>query len=159
MSFNLFPGAELLGWQRWKLKWLDPAQVRCVQPGRTVQARLGPLETPGGVKLLVAPLDASRAFVLENRQPIGLDARLCDKGVLAYVVDGSVTFPGTPIRVLPAHPGTDTDGALQQRCGPRYDAPLDLGTGETSTLEYTGIHVQLVSTDGSTYVVRVSRSP
>jgi len=157
MSFNIVPGAEFISWQRWKLGWLDPPQIRCVQPGRTVEATLTPLEQSGGLKMVVAPLDANRALVLENRQPIGLDTRLCDKGILAYTVDGTVTFPGSPIHVLPAHPGTDTDGVKQQQCGPKYDATLDLGTGETSTLQTSGVGVEIVSTDGASYVVRVTR--
>ena len=28
MSFNIQPGAELMGWHRWKLSWLEPAQIR-----------------------------------------------------------------------------------------------------------------------------------
>ena len=161
MSFNVTPGAELVAWQRWKLGWLDPSQIRCVQPGRTVEATLAPLEPQGGVKMMVAPLDATRAVVIENRQPLGYDTRLCDKGVLVYTVDGTVTYPGSPIHVLPAHVGTDTDGPKQQQCGPKYDAPLDLGPGETSTMAVpqTGITTQLMSAAGSSYVVRVSRSP
>jgi M6 family metalloprotease-like protein len=161
MSFNIMPGAEFMAWQRWKLGWLDPSQIRCVQPGRTVEATLTPLEPAGGVKMVVAPLDATRAVVIENRQPLGYDTRLCDKGVLVYTVEGTVTFPGSPIHVLPAHPGTDTDGSKQQQCGPKYDAPLDLAAGETSsmTVPQTGITIQLMSAAGSSYVVRVSRSP
>jgi M6 family metalloprotease-like protein len=161
MSFNVQPGAEFMAWQRWKLGWLDPSQIRCVQPGRTVEATLAPLETQGGVKMLVAPLDASRAVVIENRQPLGFDTRLCDKGVLVYTVDGTVTYPGSPIHVLPAHPGTATDGVKQQQCGPNYDAPLDLGVGETAgmVVPQTGISIQLLSTVGGSYVVRVTRSP
>jgi hypothetical protein len=157
MSFAAQPGAEFLGWQRWKFGWLDPAQVRCVEPGRTVQATLAPLETAGGTKLLVAPLSATRALVIENREPIGLDAHLCDKGVLVYTVDGSVAYPGAPIHVLAAHPGTDTDPAKLQQCAVKYDAPLDFGAGETSSLTDSGVRVDLVSTDGSSYVVRVTR--
>jgi M6 family metalloprotease-like protein len=161
MSFNIQPGAELMAWQRWKLGWLDPAQIRCAQPGRTVEATLTPLETSGGLKMVVAPLDANRALVLENRQPLGNDARLCDKGILAYTVDGSKTWTGVPIRVLPAHPGTDTDPAKQQQCGPRYDATLDLGAGETPTLHDAadGVTVELKSASGNAYVVRVTHSP
>jgi len=111
--------------------------------------------------MLVAPRDANRALVLENRQPLGYDTRLCDKGVLAYTVDGTIIFRGSPIRVLPAHPGTDTDGTKQQQCGPKYDAPLDLGVGETPSMvvPQTGISVQLLSSAGGSYVVRVTRSP
>jgi M6 family metalloprotease-like protein len=159
MSFNVIPGAEFMAWQRWKLGWLDASQLRCVQPGHTVEATLAPLETAGGVKMIVAPLAATRAVVIENRQPLGYDTRLCDKGVLVYTVDGAVMFPGSPIHVVRAHPGTDTDGTKQQQCGPGYDAPLDLGAGETSSVAPAGSSIQLVSTAGNAYVVRVSRSP
>jgi M6 family metalloprotease-like protein len=152
-------GGEFLGWHRWKLGWLEPAQLRCVQPARTVEATLSPLETAGGVKMIVAPLDATRALVVENRQPVGLDAGLCDKGVLVYTVNGAVAFPGVPIRVLAAAPGSDVDDARRQQCGPSYNAPLDFGAGEVSSLHdpATGTRVELMAASGGSYVVRVSR--
>ena len=118
-----------------------------------------PLETAGGVKAIVAPLDATRALVVENRQPLGLDTRLCDHGVLVYTVNGTVTFPGAPIRILPAQVGSDTDAAKQQQCGPRYDAPLAFGAGETSTLQdaASGVRVDLIDVAGGSYTVRVTR--
>jgi M6 family metalloprotease-like protein len=154
-----FLGTEFMAWHRWKLGWLEPSQLRCVQPARTVEATLTPLEAQGGVKMVVAPLDATRALVVENRQPLGRDGRLCDKGVLVYIVNGAVSFPGTPIRVVPARDGSDVDNAKRQQCGPRYDAPLDFGAGEVSSLHdaASGVRVDLIAASAGTYVVRVSR--
>jgi M6 family metalloprotease-like protein len=154
-----FKGAELMAWHRWKLGWLDAAQLRCAQPGRVVEATLTPVAAAGGVKMLVAPLDATRALVVENRQPLGLDAGLCDKGILVYTVNGAVAFPGVPIRVLAAAPGSDVDDAKRQQCGPGYNAPLDFGAGEVSSLHdpATGTLVDLMAASGGSYVVRVSR--
>jgi len=159
MSFSAQPGAEFMAWHRWKFGWLDTTQVRCVQPGHTVEAALTPLESAGGVKAIVAPIDATRALVVENRQPLGLDRLLCDQGVLAYVVNGAVDMYGIPIRIAVAHPGTDTDPTKLQACAQRYDAPFDLGAGEVATYAdpASGARLQLVSKSGGSYVVRLSR--
>lgn len=159
MSLSPKPGAEFMAWHRWKLAWLDPPQLRCVQPMRTVEATLTPLETAGGVKMIVAPLDATHALVVENRQPLGLDARLCDKGVLVYTVNGAVTWTGNPIRVGLPSPGSDTDEAQRQRCGPNYNASLDLGPGKVSSYQdaASGVRVDLIAAADGNYVVRVSR--
>jgi M6 family metalloprotease-like protein len=152
------PGPSFTGWHRWKLGWLEPAQRRCVAQGQTVEATLTPLESAGGVKTLVAPLDAQRALVIENRQRIGRDAVLCDKGALVYTVHGAVTYPGVPIRVHPEQPGTDTDDAMRQQCGPIYNAPLDMGPGEVSSFSpVSGITVTVIWAGTGAYIVRVAR--
>ena len=158
MSFSK-PGAAFMAWHRWKLGWLEPSQLRCVQPGRTVEATLSPVESVGGVKMMVAPIDATRALVIENRQPLGLDSTLCDKGVLIYTVNGAVDWNGIPIRIAPARPGSDTDEAKRNQCGPRYDAPFDLGAGEVSSYHdpVSGARVELIAAADGNYVVRVSR--
>jgi M6 family metalloprotease-like protein len=152
------PGPSFMGWHRWKLGWLEPSRRRCVAEGQTVEATLTPLESGGGVKTLVAPLDATRALVIENRQPVGLDSVLCDAGALVYVVDGSATYPGVPIRVHSAQPGTDTDEGRLQACGPLYNAPLDIGPGEVSSFSPTdGIEVTVIWAGSGAFVVRVAR--
>jgi M6 family metalloprotease-like protein len=152
------PGPSFIGWHRWKLGWLEPEQRRCVGEGKTVEAALTPIESGGGVKTLVAPLDAQRALVIEHRQPIGRDALLCDEGALVYTVNGAATYPGVPIRVHPAQPGTDTDDAKRQQCGPIYNAPLDIGPGEVSSYSpVPGIEVTVIWAGTGAYVVRVAR--
>ena len=37
---------------------------------------LTPVTRPGGVKAVVIPTDASRAYVVEARQPVGRDAAI-----------------------------------------------------------------------------------
>ena len=123
-----------------------------------MEAALTPVESDGGVKTLVAPLDAQRALVIEHRQPTGRDAVLCDKGALVYTVNGAATHPGVPIRVHPAQPGTDIDDAKRQQCGPIYNAPLDIGPGEVSSYSpVPGIEVTVIWPATGSYVVRVAR--
>lgn len=114
----------LLAWQRWELGWLDPTQIRCLAPGRTLTATLAPLETVGGTKMLVARTGPSTALVVENRQRLGEDAGLCNTGALIYTIDNATRSGAGPIRILPAH---DDSGVDLNRCGPLARAPLDPG--------------------------------
>ena len=152
------PSPSFISWHRWKLGWLAAAERRCVAAGTTVEATLSPLEATGGVKMLVAPLDAQRALVIENRQRTGRDVALCDKGVLVYTVNGAVTHPGVPVRIHPAQPGADTDAGKRGRCGPLYNAPLDAGPTEVGSFSpVTGTDVSVISAGAAGYVVRVAR--
>ena len=145
------PSAELLGWDRWLLRWLDPTQIRGVtSSGQSVEEVVSPLEEPGGVKLVVVPLSTTFLYAVEVRQPVGRDVRLCDHGVLVYTVDANTKNGLGPTRIQPAH----TDAP----CGPISDAAYDLGPGEVSTFEDANVKVELLTAypDGS-YRVRVTR--
>lgn len=257
------PGPHFLAWHKWKLGWLEPEQLSCLEAPGQLEETLSPLETPGGVKALVVPsnerpaygagavfsngrcditqprsgsggpapvtfvnqtsgsvtlywLDRSgnrvsygsigpgaqktqqtfvqdawlavdssgtcvgyflvdqpsqtfvvtstsapaapwpfSAYVIEVRQPLGHDSRLCDKGVLLYTVDARIPSGSGPIRVLPSQAGSDP--AQIGRCGALYNAPFDVGPGEVSTYEDTAIKLEVLATDGSSYRVRVTR--
>jgi hypothetical protein len=43
------------------------------------------------------------------------------------------------------------------RCGPLYDAPLDLGPGEVSAYEDAVLKLEVLATDGASYRIRVTR--
>jgi M6 family metalloprotease-like protein len=152
-------GEDFMSWHKWKLGWLPPAGVTCLKPGTTVEGTLTPVSVAGGVKAFVVPTGMYTALVIENRQRVGTDAVACDSGVLIYSVDATVTTGSMPIRVISAHPGGDADPSLQNRCGPIYNAPFDLGPGEVSTFEdvNAGVRVELLAKDGTNYRVSVSR--
>ncbi|HEY8843963.1 MAG TPA: SwmB domain-containing protein [Gaiellaceae bacterium] len=143
------PSAEFLGWDKWLLRWLDASQVRGVTDGSQEEI-VSPLETSGGVKLVVIPVSESFLYTVEVRQPIGMDSGLCDHGVLIYTVDGSKFNGSGTIHVQPAH----TDA----RCGPLSDAAYDIGPGEVSTFEDANVRVELLAAfpDGA-YRIRVTR--
>ncbi len=79
------------------------------------------------------PTGSSTTYVIEVRRRIPEDAQLCDQGVLLYTVDATVRTGHDPIQVRSAH--ADSDQTTVNRCGPKYDAAFDLGTGEVATYE------------------------
>ena len=148
-------GRHVVAWHKWKQGWLDASQLRCVSAPGVVEETLAPLETPGGVKAVVVQTGASTAHVVEVRKRIGQDSALCDEGVLVYTVDALVPLGAGPLRVKGGQNGSDADKLL--RCGPLYDAPLDLGPGEVPAYEDAVLKVEVLATDGASYRVRVTR--
>jgi M6 family metalloprotease-like protein len=155
---SLDPGSHFLAWEKWKLGWLDPTQLACLETAGRLTATLTPLERPGGLKALVMPTGASTALVAEARMRIGQDGLLCAEGVLVYSVDASVRSGYGPIRVRAAEPGRSSE--LQGRCGPLYNAPYARGPGRVSRFEdaSAGISLQVLGSGEAGYRVRVTRS-
>jgi hypothetical protein len=143
----------LYAWHRWKLGWLDGAQIACLAGRGRVEATVTPVETPGGVKAVVVR-SSSVAYVAEVRQRLAEDATICKTGVLVYEVDLSGTR--RPIWLRAAHP----DGSAQTgSCGGRWRAPFDLGRGQVSSVTAGGVRFQLMRKlpDGS-YRIRASKT-
>jgi M6 family metalloprotease-like protein len=118
---------EYLAWHRWQLGWLDDEQVVCAVPERATRARLSPVAEsgdphPGRDRMLVYPVSATRAVVVENRQAIGYDRDIAASGALVYTVDTSVSSGEGPVRVIDSTPGS-ADGL--------DDAPFAPGTSWT----------------------------
>jgi hypothetical protein len=111
-------GQHLLAWHAWALGWLDADEVACVFSGRREET-LTPLELPGGVKALLVPGDDS-VVVVEARRRTGLDAGLCDEGVLVYTVQIDAVPKAAPVRVV-------TDDDSTGACGPLSNAALQPG--------------------------------
>ena len=157
MMSSLDPGSHFLAWEKWKLGWLDPTQLACLErPGR-LTATLTPLERPGGLKALVMPSGASTAFVVEARRRIGQDRGVCAEGVLVYSVDASVRSGYGPVRVNAAEPGRNSE--VRARCGPLYNAPYARGPGRVARFEdaSAGISLQVLGSGRAGYRVRVTR--
>jgi M6 family metalloprotease-like protein len=156
MSWN-DPGFHFLAWQKWKLGWLQPSQLACLdQPGQ-LTVTVTPLERAGGLKALVVPTSASSALVVEARRRIGQDQDLCAEGVLVYSVDASVRSGSGPVRVQAAQP--DRSSELRDRCGPLYNAPFARGRGRVAHFEddSAGISVSVLGSGPTGYRVRVRR--
>ena len=58
MSWN-DPGGHFLAWQKWKLGWLDPSQLTCLDGPGEVTTTITPLERSGGLKAIVVPTGLS----------------------------------------------------------------------------------------------------
>lgn len=151
-------GAHFFAWHKWKLGWLDPNQIRCVLGSfETIEETITPLETRGGLKAVVIPVSASRAYVVEVRQKIGFDTDLCDSGVLIYSVDASARNGTGPIRVSSLNGGKDFDKI--KNCDVLYDAPFDVGPAEIATFDDAdaNLTIEVVSRSESSYKVRIRR--
>jgi M6 family metalloprotease-like protein len=144
--------SELLAWHRWKLGWLDEAQVVCVAGKGTRTVTLAPLGGSGGVKAVFVKR-GRRVLAVEVRARTGYDRTLCETGVLVYEVD-QTPFRRAPVRLYTAQ---RDDRAPRASCGARWNAPFDVGRREVRTLSLPGIRVDVLAKrpDGS-YRVRVS---
>ncbi|WP_435601501.1 M6 family metalloprotease domain-containing protein [Streptomyces sp. C10-9-1] len=145
-QFGLAP--DLFGWHKWKLGWLGPAEVRCVNGGGAARVAAGPpgrrgrivtLEplaaapVPGGSvggRLAVVRTGPDSVLAVEARAAVGNDADTCTEGVLLYRVRGDEASGGGPVEVIDTHPETEacTDRSVYP---PLADAPLR--EGETFT--------------------------
>lgn len=149
MGFTRFRTPHLLAWHKYKIGWLDPDQLRCLEGPGVLEETITPLATRGGVKAVVVPVSASRAYVLEVRSAIGEDNALCSTGLLVYEVDAATTgLDAIRVKGGPGEPGV---------C---LGAPLDLRPGKPSKVEEpsVGLTVEvLIATDAAGFRVRVTR--
>ncbi|MFB7493996.1 M6 family metalloprotease domain-containing protein [Streptomyces sp. NPDC056161] len=152
-QFGLAP--DLFAWHKWKLGWLEPRQVRCVQgtaPTRLTLEPLGAGEAPagaaagspafglgGGVKLAVVRTGPDSALAFEARGPAGPDHGICHQGVLVYRVHSAAASGDGPVEVVDAHPRTEGcwEGSVYP---PLADAPVALG--ESFTVPGDGVKVE-----------------
>ena len=142
------PGTHLLGWHKWRLRWLDPAQLTCVQQPGVVEETLTPIAARGGKKLVVVPTSVSTAYVVEARRRSGFDRAICDEGVLVYDVDSQLRNAQT----------RDGRGAIRvhgpRGCGTAFGA-FAYQAGEV--YEDAALKVEVLARDASAFRVRVTR--
>ena len=90
-----FSGA-LLGWDAFKLGWIDDEQVHCIDPADLtdeVRFILTPQEIGGGERrLAVIPLSDSDVVVIESRRPVGYSEQWdpSHSGLVVYSIDPSI---------------------------------------------------------------------
>ncbi len=157
MSWN-DPGGHFLAWEKWKLGWLEPSELTCLESPGELTTTITPLERAGGLKAIVVPTGISSAYVVEARKRIGEDTRLCEDGVLIYSVDAAVRSGHGPVRVRAAQ--RDASGETFNRCGPLNNATFDSARGEVArfTDDAAGLTVQVLSSNEKGYRVRVTRT-
>ncbi|CAM5241499.1 M6 family metalloprotease domain-containing protein [Streptomyces griseomycini] len=160
MSEDWGANNDLLAWHKWKLGWLDTAQVGCAADAGTREYTLTPLAKPGGPKLVFVPLDERSGYAVELRTRAGNDEVVCRPGVLIYKVDADVDTGMGPITVYDSR--RDSGGCTRS---PNVHAELSDATftpGESFVDRREGIRVAVVAadTDGKgeqEYRVRVTR--
>ena len=151
------PGLHLVGWHKQKLGWLGPADMVCVNGTST--ATISPLDTPGGIKMMVSKTAPGVAYVAEVRRGMGMDSEMCDSGgVLIYRVNadgGNGSLNGIPpISVKPVYP--DEPGNPSGQCAALSNAGWE-GAPEPTTFSEGPVTVEILSgSPGTSYSVRMT---
>jgi M6 family metalloprotease-like protein len=143
---------DYFAWHKWKNGWIDDAQVRCVSRPGTTATTLTPVETAGGVKLLLISVSNNRVYAVEKRRAVGNDAGACSSGVLIYLVDGAGSTGHGPIRVVDASPR----GSTRPDCEDLDTATYKVGGAYTNRAAHLTIKVTAQTGDKSTVQVTVS---
>lgn len=161
-QFGLAP--DFFAWHKWKLGWLDPRQVACVQRGGGGRLTLDSLESlpargggGGGTRLAVVRTGDDSVIAIEARSSTGNDRSTCTEGVLLYRVRSGTESGGGPVEVIDTHPRTAA--CWDQSVYPQLaDAPLRVG--ETFTVPDDGTRVQVTDrTRSGAWTIRVTPGP
>lgn len=131
-----------IAWHKWMFRWIDPSQITCLrEPGQLEETVTANART-GGKKMVVVPTSPSTAYVLEVRDKLGYDRGTCRGGVLLYTIDSQIPSGVGPIEGKSSGPA----------CAPDV---TPFGAGQT--YEDAAVKVDVLSTDGSAYRVRVTK--
>ncbi|WP_328872033.1 M6 family metalloprotease domain-containing protein [Streptomyces sp. NBC_00287] len=155
MSEDWGANNDLLGWHKWKLGWLDMAQISCATAPGTTEYRLTPLARTGGPKLVFVPLDGRTGYAVELRTREGNDETVCRPGVLIYKVDADVDTGQGPVRVYDS--ARDSGGCTRS---PNVHAELSdapFMPGEDFKDPRRGIRIAVAAELSGDHVVRVTR--
>jgi M6 family metalloprotease-like protein len=132
---------HLLGWHKWLLGWLDPAQLTCLSRPSQLEETVTQLDSRGGKKLVVVPTSATTAHVIEVRRRSGYDGTICKEGVLVYTVDSLRPSSQGPISV--GNGGGCFPGG----------APFEVGRA----FDDANVKVEVLASDGRAFRVRVTK--
>ncbi|HET9904999.1 MAG TPA: hypothetical protein VFQ23_00115 [Anaerolineales bacterium] len=101
MGFIAGKAPEFFAFERWQLGWLDDEQIFCQQTVEEI-VTLSAVETPGGIKAIIVPINDSQAVIVESRRALGYDKDMLKPGALVYTVNTDIFSGEGPIVVYPA---------------------------------------------------------
>ncbi|GAA0670436.1 M6 family metalloprotease domain-containing protein [Kitasatospora atroaurantiaca] len=145
------PAPQHLGWERWKLGWIDDRQVACLPATGRRTVRLEAVERPGGTKIAVIRTGETTAYVAESRRAVGGDAGACSTGVLVYKVDTAAQTGEGPVQVVNGNPGTTPPDGCKA---------LDMaafGPGRSFTDPATGVRIDVLRRGPLSDTITVSK--
>ncbi|KAF2396797.1 M6 metalloprotease [Trichodelitschia bisporula] len=149
---------DYLGWHKWKLGWVDNAQVSCAKEGESEHV-LTPVEVAGGTKMAVVKVSDSVAVVAEVRTDAGLNHGSCSKGLLVYVVDASKWTGNGPIVVQSGKAGT-VRGCAPSKGGPLTSAAFDFAAKEAMVdVKKYGVTITTTAVEGANYRIKIKYAP
>ena len=138
---------EFIGWHRFILNWLGEKEIVCLSKDSkgTVEQTLKPLNSKEvGKKLLITPLSATQALVVEVRRQSTFDKLTPNEtGVLVYLVDVTKGDDQGIITIISSKTTTKDTQILGS-----------LKPGEK--VSYKGITIQVVSSNKSGDTIKVS---
>jgi hypothetical protein len=138
---------EFIGWHRFILNWLGEKEIVCLSKDSkgTVEQTLKPLNSKeAGKKLLIKPLSATQALVVEVRRQSVFDKLTPNEtGVLVYLVDVTKGDDQGIITIITSKKTTKDTQILGS-----------LKPGEK--VSYKGITIQVVSSSKSGDTIKVS---
>jgi hypothetical protein len=139
------PPPGISSWTRMRLGWLDPAKVHTVAKGERAEVVLGPLEDASSETLAIRiPLSATTYYLVENRQPIGVDRYLPGSGVLILYADDSIAecrHGQAPVKLMNADPTVPLLNG----------AAFDVGAKGEFVDDRNGIAIRVAEKIGSSY--------
>ncbi|MEN0002908.1 MAG: hypothetical protein AAF798_02145 [Bacteroidota bacterium] len=128
--------------ERWMLGWLDDSQIYCHESGEII-LEIEAIETIGGIKGLIVPLDTTSALVIESRRKIGFDKNILKEGAIVYIVNTKIPGGRGPIQVKP---GANNGNELLE------DAPMAKG----DKYIYQNVKVEILATNESSDKIKVT---
>jgi M6 family metalloprotease-like protein len=138
---------EFIGWHRFILNWLGEKEIACLSKDSkgTVEQTLKPLNSKeAGKKLLIKPLSATQALVVEVRRQSVFDKLTPNEtGVLVYLVDVTKGDDQGIITIITSKKTTKDTQILGS-----------LKPGEK--VSYKGITIQVVSSNKSGDTIKVT---
>jgi M6 family metalloprotease-like protein len=132
---------EFFAFERWMLGWLDDEQIVCQQTDEATTI-LSAIETAGGAKAVIIPINRTKAVVVESRRALGYDGKLIKSGALVYTVDTSIYSGAGTIVVYPI---LDNDP---------YRDQSPLAVGESVTVE--NVTITVVDATDQSDIVKVT---
>jgi hypothetical protein len=111
---------QIGAWGKIHVGWIPESRTREFYSNQQGAATLDPLENPtSGIQAITIYITASTYFIIENREQIGFDSVLPDRGILiSYADEGRYWRGNGPIVVQDANP---TSGSRWQLLHPTYD--------------------------------------
>jgi len=153
MGFISGAAPDHLAWHKWKMGWLDDAQIACRTTSGETLSTLAPLNQAGGLKASIVRIAPRQAVVVENRQvsPLDVKFRCFTPGVLVYLVDGSVGGGSYPVTVADHQPNSAVANCNPAQ-GELANATL---TAVGDQIVVSGVRVRLTAVNGTSPTVRV----
>ncbi|KAK0616541.1 hypothetical protein B0T14DRAFT_568136 [Immersiella caudata] len=155
MGYIKATGPDYFAWHKWKLGWIDDAQVDCITDRGSTTHTVYPVELKGSAmetKAVVVKRNNTMALVAEVRAKTGVDMTACATGVVLYTVqnaDPRGRVAG-PIRVIDSTPRSG--GCRGEELS---DGTLTLERVKTLAVPGWNVTVSVTEKVGEAYRVKV----